>query len=78
MADDIGGVGGPVDWQRCFWALLHGVMKGGSVFGMAFHSSEDMSGWVQSVHDHGDPRVAAQMLHVLEKTRPSWVQNLMG
>ena len=78
MANDIDVETGPVDWQRSFWALVSSLLTGGSPLGLAFHSSEDLSAWVQSVQDYGDPRVAAQLRAVLNQTRHPLVQNLMG
>jgi hypothetical protein len=53
-------------------------MAGGGRFGMAFFSSADLSAMAQAVHDHGDPRVARQMLKIMSETRPKWIQDLMG
>ena len=75
MVDELTENLGPVNWRRCFYALLHEVMAGGGAFGEASHTSADLSAWVQAVHDHGDPRVAQELIGYLDRTRPRWVQD---
>ena len=66
----------PINWRSCFYALLLGVMHGSN--GMAMHTSQDLSAWVQSVRDHGDSRVAREMAELINAHRPAWVHRLMG
>ena len=68
---------GEPNWEKCFWALAGSIATGGRT-GLALHTSQEMSEWVQAVHDYGDPRVAKKLLAAFERFRSPFIQNFMG